>query len=138
MAKHFAPLLTKGSGVYGSKSHHKQHSGIIVNISARVGSISDNIGKGLSPHLTNQTDLSKLLLGHSIMTPLLNLFLIQLKHGRRKRSSSMVVANLGRSWKASSKIPRAVQMFVRFRKVSPHYLFKKSGSTGIDFTTCSM
>ncbi|XP_071793403.1 C-signal-like isoform X2 [Asterias amurensis] len=46
MAKHFAPLLTKGSGAYGSKSHQKQHSGIIVNVSARVGSISDNIGLG--------------------------------------------------------------------------------------------
>lgn len=46
MAKQFAPLLSKGSGEYGSKEHEKGHSGVILNISARVGSISDNKGLG--------------------------------------------------------------------------------------------
>ncbi|XP_038070945.1 C-factor-like [Patiria miniata] len=46
MAKHFAPLLSKGSGEYGSKAQSKPHAGVIVNISARVGSILDNKGLG--------------------------------------------------------------------------------------------
>ncbi|KAM7385330.1 hypothetical protein PAMP_001418 [Pampus punctatissimus] len=44
MAKYFAPLLQKGSGGFGQQPAEKvkQHSGIIVNISAKVGSIGDN------------------------------------------------------------------------------------------------
>lgn len=44
MAKHFAPLLQKGGGGFGQQPSEKakQHSGIIVNITAKVGSISDN------------------------------------------------------------------------------------------------
>ena len=39
VAKHFAPLLQKGSGLVGSGS---SHAAILVNMSARVGSIGDN------------------------------------------------------------------------------------------------
>ncbi|KAK2824539.1 hypothetical protein Q5P01_021714 [Channa striata] len=44
MAKHFAPLLQKGGGGFGQQPAEtvKQHSGIIVNITAKVGSIGDN------------------------------------------------------------------------------------------------
>ncbi|XP_029031301.1 C-factor [Betta splendens] len=44
MAKHFAPLLRKGGGGFGQQPVEKanRHSGIIVNITAKVGSISDN------------------------------------------------------------------------------------------------
>ncbi|XP_054654356.1 C-factor [Dunckerocampus dactyliophorus] len=44
MAKYFAPLLQKGIGGFGQQSSEraKQHSGIIVNITAKVGSIGDN------------------------------------------------------------------------------------------------
>lgn len=44
MAKHFAPLLQKGGGGFGQQPSEKakQHSGIIVNITAKVGSIGDN------------------------------------------------------------------------------------------------
>ncbi|XP_010866313.1 C-factor [Esox lucius] len=44
MAKYFAPLLQKGSGAFGRQPPEKarQHSGIIVNITAKVGSIGDN------------------------------------------------------------------------------------------------
>ncbi|XP_062375601.1 C-signal [Sardina pilchardus] len=44
MAKYFSPLLQKGSGLFGQQPPEKakQHSGIIVNITARVGSIADN------------------------------------------------------------------------------------------------
>ncbi|XP_055723016.1 C-factor [Salvelinus fontinalis] len=44
MAKYFAPLLQKGSGAFGQQPPEKakQHSGIIVNITAKVGSIGDN------------------------------------------------------------------------------------------------
>lgn len=44
MAKYFAPLLQKGSGCFGHQSQEKksQHKGVIVNITARVGSIGDN------------------------------------------------------------------------------------------------
>ncbi|XP_026209846.1 SDR family oxidoreductase [Anabas testudineus] len=44
MAKHFAPLLHQGGGGFGQQpvEKHKQHSGIIVNITAKVGSIGDN------------------------------------------------------------------------------------------------
>lgn len=44
MAKYFAPLLQKGSGLFGQQPPEKakQHSGIIVNMTARVGSIGDN------------------------------------------------------------------------------------------------
>ncbi|XP_041644773.1 C-factor [Cheilinus undulatus] len=44
MAKHFAPLLQKGRGGFGQQPAEKakQHSGIIVNITAKVGSIGDN------------------------------------------------------------------------------------------------
>ncbi|XP_077470149.1 C-signal isoform X1 [Stigmatopora argus] len=44
MAKYFAPLLQKGSGGFGRQptENAKRHSGIIVNITAKVGSIGDN------------------------------------------------------------------------------------------------
>ncbi|KAM9848095.1 C-signal [Aulostomus maculatus] len=44
MAKYFAPLLQKGGGGFGQQPSQKakQHSGIIVNITAKVGSIGDN------------------------------------------------------------------------------------------------
>nr|XP_057914843.1 C-signal [Doryrhamphus excisus] len=44
MAKYFAPLLQKGIGGFGRQPSEKakQHSGIIVNITAKVGSIGDN------------------------------------------------------------------------------------------------
>ncbi|XP_075072517.1 C-signal-like [Mixophyes fleayi] len=44
MAKHFSPLLMKGRGTFGAQSSDKsrQHSAILVNISAKVGSIADN------------------------------------------------------------------------------------------------
>lgn len=44
MVKYFAPLLQKGGGGFGQKPAEKarQHSGIIVNITAKVGSIGDN------------------------------------------------------------------------------------------------
>lgn len=44
MAKYFSPLLLKGSGGFGQQPAEKakQHSGIIVNITAKVGSIGDN------------------------------------------------------------------------------------------------
>lgn len=44
MAKHFAPLLQKGGGGFGQQPWEKakHHSGIIVNITAKVGSIGDN------------------------------------------------------------------------------------------------
>ncbi|XP_041865460.1 C-factor [Melanotaenia boesemani] len=44
MAKYFAPLLQKGGGGFGQQpaEKSKQHSGIIVNITAKVGSIGDN------------------------------------------------------------------------------------------------
>lgn len=44
MAKYFAPLLQKGGGGFGHQPEDKakQHSGIIVNITAKVGSIGDN------------------------------------------------------------------------------------------------
>lgn len=41
MAKYFSPLLLNGDGVFGSQSDG-QFCGVIANISARVGSISDN------------------------------------------------------------------------------------------------
>ncbi|KAG1971937.1 C-factor [Pimephales promelas] len=45
MAKYFAPLLQKGTGAFGQQppEKEKQHSGIIVNMTARVGSIGDNV-----------------------------------------------------------------------------------------------
>ncbi|CAN9499588.1 unnamed protein product [Ophioblennius macclurei] len=44
MAKYFSPLLQKGGGGFGQQPAEKakQHSGIIVNITAKVGSIGDN------------------------------------------------------------------------------------------------
>lgn len=44
MAKYFSPLLQKGGGAFGQQPPEKvkQHSGIIVNITAKVGSIGDN------------------------------------------------------------------------------------------------
>ncbi|CAI9543236.1 unnamed protein product, partial [Staurois parvus] len=44
MAKHFAPLLLKGTGAFGAQSNDrsKQHSAILINMSAKVGSIADN------------------------------------------------------------------------------------------------
>ncbi|KAM9727660.1 C-signal [Menidia menidia] len=44
MAKYFSPLLQKGGGGFGQQPAEKakQHSGIIANITAKVGSIGDN------------------------------------------------------------------------------------------------
>ncbi|KAM6956737.1 C-signal [Aplochiton taeniatus] len=44
MAKYFAPLLQKGTGGFGLQPPEKakHHGGIIVNITAKVGSIGDN------------------------------------------------------------------------------------------------
>ncbi|XP_017284767.1 C-factor [Kryptolebias marmoratus] len=44
MARYFAPLLQKGSGGFGRQPAEKteRHGGIIVNITAKVGSIGDN------------------------------------------------------------------------------------------------
>ncbi|CAL1577919.1 unnamed protein product [Knipowitschia caucasica] len=44
MAKYFAPLLQKGGGGFGQQPGEKakQHSGVIANITAKVGSIGDN------------------------------------------------------------------------------------------------
>ncbi|XP_068431029.1 C-signal [Clinocottus analis] len=44
VAKHLAPLLQKGRGAFGRQppEESKRHSGIIANISAKVGSIGDN------------------------------------------------------------------------------------------------
>ncbi|XP_062257770.1 C-signal [Platichthys flesus] len=44
MAKYFAALLQKGGGGFGQQpvEKPKQHSGLIVNITAKVGSIGDN------------------------------------------------------------------------------------------------
>ncbi|XP_051936559.1 C-factor [Hippocampus zosterae] len=44
MAKYFAPLLQKGNGGFGRQPMDKAkwHSGIIVNVTAKVGSIGDN------------------------------------------------------------------------------------------------
>ena len=44
MAKYFAPLLQKGQGVVGIQSadYKSFHASILVNMSAKVGSITDN------------------------------------------------------------------------------------------------
>lgn len=44
MAKYFVPLLQKGTGAFGQQlpEKEKQHCGIIVNMTAKVGSIGDN------------------------------------------------------------------------------------------------
>ncbi|XP_069140377.1 C-signal-like [Argopecten irradians] len=44
MAKHFAPLLKSGSGYFGIKSPDSktQHTSILVNMSAKVGSTTEN------------------------------------------------------------------------------------------------
>ncbi|XP_006643243.1 C-signal [Lepisosteus oculatus] len=44
MAKHFSPLLLKGNGGFGHqpKDSSKHHSAILVNMTAKVGSIGDN------------------------------------------------------------------------------------------------
>ncbi|XP_068183946.1 uncharacterized protein zgc:65997 isoform X1 [Antennarius striatus] len=44
MAKYFSPILQKGGGGFGQQpaEKSKQHSGVIVNITAKVGSIGDN------------------------------------------------------------------------------------------------
>ncbi|XP_076016475.1 C-signal [Genypterus blacodes] len=44
MAKYFAPLLQKGGGSFGQQPPEKakQHSGVLANITAKVGSIGDN------------------------------------------------------------------------------------------------
>ena len=43
MAKHFCRLLQKGNGGFGMKTQSKgNHSAILVNMSAKVGSITDS------------------------------------------------------------------------------------------------
>lgn len=65
MAKYFAPLLQKGGGGFGQQPTEKakQHSGIIVNITAKVGSIGDNGGYCVA-------DGSETLLFHFLNVPL--------------------------------------------------------------------
>lgn len=41
MAKHFSALLKKGSGLFGD-TQSKKHASVLINMSARVGSITDN------------------------------------------------------------------------------------------------
>ncbi|XP_028844913.1 uncharacterized protein LOC114795594 [Denticeps clupeoides] len=45
MAKYFCPLLQRGGGKFGQQHPEKakQHSGILINMTARVGSIGDNV-----------------------------------------------------------------------------------------------
>ena len=54
MAKHFAPLLQKGQGQFGS-CDKQQVSGVLVNMSAKVGSITDN-GNCLRTYSSIQKD----------------------------------------------------------------------------------
>ncbi|XP_030234618.1 uncharacterized protein zgc:65997 [Gadus morhua] len=44
MAKYFSPLLMKGGGAFGAQppERSQQHRGLLVNMTARVGSIGDN------------------------------------------------------------------------------------------------
>ena len=42
MAKYFSPLLLKGNGEFGVPGNKTNHTAILVNISAKVGSITDN------------------------------------------------------------------------------------------------
>jgi len=62
IAKHTAPLLQKGNGLIGSTKYKddpkKCHSGIIVNMSARVGSISDNNLGGWYSYRMSKTALN--------------------------------------------------------------------------------
>lgn len=60
MAKYFAPLLQKGAGLFGQQPPEKakQHSGIIVNITAKVGSISDNALGGWYSYRMSKTALN--------------------------------------------------------------------------------
>ena len=41
MAKHFADLMKKGTGAFG-QSGNGEHNSVLVNMSAKVGSITDN------------------------------------------------------------------------------------------------
>ena len=62
MAKHFAPLLQKGTGSIGSQEHRNDktlnHSGIIANLSARIGSIEDNKLGGWYSYRMSKTALN--------------------------------------------------------------------------------
>jgi len=62
IAKHLAPLLQKGSGLIGSDKYKddkkKCHAGILVNMSARVGSISDNNLGGWYSYRTSKAALN--------------------------------------------------------------------------------
>lgn len=78
MAKYFAPLLQKGGGGFGQQPTEKakQHSGIIVNITAKVGSIGDNGGYCVA-------DGSETLFFHSLNVcphPLRSWWLVQLQN----------------------------------------------------------
>ncbi|KAK2703854.1 hypothetical protein QYM36_017789 [Artemia franciscana] len=42
MAKYFSPFLLKGQGRFGVQDEKSKHSGVLVNITAKVGSITDN------------------------------------------------------------------------------------------------
>ncbi|ESO85045.1 hypothetical protein LOTGIDRAFT_131045 [Lottia gigantea] len=42
MAKYFSPLLLKGCGGFGKATENQQHKAVLVNMSAKVGSITDN------------------------------------------------------------------------------------------------
>lgn len=62
LAKHLSPLLQKGDGVIGSQLYKDDkklnHSGVIVNMSARVGSIFDNKLGGWYSYRTSKAALN--------------------------------------------------------------------------------
>uniref|UniRef100_H3AHF4 Zgc:65997 n=1 Tax=Latimeria chalumnae TaxID=7897 RepID=H3AHF4_LATCH len=69
MAKYFAPLLLKGSGMFGH-----QHSAVLVNMTAKVGSISDNALGGWYSYRLSKAALNMATKNLSI----------ELGHGRKK------------------------------------------------------
>ncbi|KAI7804731.1 hypothetical protein IRJ41_017164, partial [Triplophysa rosa] len=60
MVKYFASLLQMGTGAFGQQPQEKakQHSGIIVNMTARVGSIGDNALGGWYSYRMSKTALN--------------------------------------------------------------------------------
>ncbi|XP_046441559.1 C-factor-like [Daphnia pulex] len=56
-AKYFSPLLLKSSGLFGNQSG-KKHSGILVNMTAKVSSISDNQIGGWYSYRLSKTALN--------------------------------------------------------------------------------
>ncbi|TRY80130.1 hypothetical protein TCAL_08956 [Tigriopus californicus] len=60
MAKHFTPVLKKGSGSFGAKSADgkQTHSAVMASLSARVGSIGDNRLGGWYSYRMSKTALN--------------------------------------------------------------------------------